>query len=99
MRGPTAGYEFARRIGNVLHLKKTEGKPSGDGANAILQSDRAAAEFDEAMKYILSFKQGGAVCDFSPTAPDYGSLGYLRTDVLENAAYGYLRELDLLRDF
>jgi hypothetical protein len=101
LKGPAAGHEYARRIGHVLHLKKVEGKPVavGDKPEAYLRSDRATAAFDEAQKFILSFATGDAVFDFSPTPPDHGSLGYLRTDVLENACYPYLSERALLSKF
>lgn len=99
--GVWAGHEFARRISEVLETKKREGKlvVHKDGKSSHYESAKAAQQFDEAVKFLLSFDDNpDGIFDVIPKAPDYGSLSYLRRDVLENDAYP-TREEESLKKF
>ena len=101
LHGAWAGYEFAKMISQVLVTKKHEGTLvlRNDSRGSYYRSEKAARQYDDAVKFLLSFYKGDAVFDINLTPPDYGSLTYLRKDVLENDAFPFVREDQVLQDF
>ncbi len=88
-------------ISQVLVTKKHEGTLvlRNDGRGSYYRSEKAARQYDDAVKFLLTFYKGDAVFDINLTPPDYGSLTYLRKDVLENDAFPFVREDQVLQDF
>ncbi|MBM4094054.1 MAG: DUF4838 domain-containing protein, partial [Planctomycetes bacterium] len=103
LAGVAAGYEFARRIGEILVLKVTTGtkvaSPRWSG-KYYLQSAEAERKFRELVEWLdtVTTKEGDVIFDYVPRASKDGP-GYLSNDVLKNAALGFLDEPDLLKDF
>lgn len=100
VHGDWAGYEFARRVSNVIATRKREGTLVERGRGNYYKSEKADKQYDEeVLKFVLGFWEGDAIFDFNLKAPDYGTLGYVREDVMENRCAGHLREEDLLKGF
>ena len=101
LHGVIAGHQFARRICDILKLKKQTGQetemPDWPGRGYYLHSAAAERSYAKLLQWVRSFSTGDAVFDIAPNPP---YLHYLREDVLENAPLGFLgRESQLLRDF
>jgi hypothetical protein len=101
LRGVLAGYEFARRVCEILKLKKRTGKevemPGWPGRGYYLQSAPAEEAYEELIQWVRSSSSGDAVFDVVPDPP---YLWYLKEDTLENAPFGFLgRESTLLKEF
>jgi hypothetical protein len=106
LKGVWAGYEVARRVSHILQLKKSEGTPvettQGPFAHrsSYLECASAEREFEDLMRFVLSFDEGDAVFDLNSQRPRTIVLGKMRVDVLKNQAFLYRgHEASLLRDF
>ena len=100
--GVIAGHEFARRIADILQLKKQEGKsvPIAGHRGTILQSVKAEQAYTNLLGWIAQYEglDRDAVFDVLVRGKT-ATLFYVDGDVLRNDAFGYAREEDLLKDF
>ena len=101
LRGVWAGYEFARRVCEILRVKKTEGVRTDVGGmfagrGSYLKSAKAERMYDELVDWVKSLYGGDSTFDVKPDPPYFH---YVKQDVLENAAVAYEHEERLLADF
>ncbi len=101
LAGVYAGYEFARRVCEILRTKKREGTRVGvagvfAGRGFYLQSDAAERQFNELVGWVRSMRGEDASFDIPPDPP---YLSYLEDDLLKNAALSFMDEAQLLADF
>jgi len=106
LRGVSAGYEVARRVSEILVIKKAEGEridtTTGPfaGRSSHLRSGKAERMFDELVAFIHGHATGDATFDQDPDRPVNIVLGKMRADILENSIFMYHgHEAALLSDF
>ena len=105
LRGVHAGYEVARRVSEILSIKKQKGtrievtKGTFAGRSSYSHSAEAEEAFDDLVQFLLRFREGDPVFDV-PNGPPYNVvINEMRGDVLKNAAVPYLHESALLGGF
>jgi hypothetical protein len=101
LNGVAAGYEFARRVCEILKLKKQTGQEeemrSWPGRGYYLKSAEAEKAYDELLHWARPYARGGDAV-FDIVYPP--SFAYLKQDILEGDSHGFLgRESDFLKDF
>ena len=102
LEGVAAGYEFSRRVCELLKLRKAEGVVTQVAGNrgTYLSTPKAEQAFEDLRKWLLTFDKGDAVFDIATKPPYYASsIVYMQDDLLKNGAFSYLSEEDLLKDF
>lgn len=100
LRGEVAGYEFARRVSEIVSLKVKHGKPvTKPGASAsYLQTPLAEQKWEELLQWMKSTNEKELTFDIKVNGDKVSAVGltYLKRDLLENNRYSTWDEKALL---
>ena len=113
--GVWAGYEFSKRLSELLSLKKATGvlTPTGSGGYYYQSSQaedaygdlvrwmRTVSTGDPVFDMVINFKDDAAEKIYPGPGDSFGAafLHYMPGDILKNAIFGHLSEQVLLADF